>query len=175
MKQGRDEIDDTELLYGLASAAAEAPMEPGALLRARVARSFARGGRYGRFADRVARIFDLPVERAETLLARVEDPSVFVPFTVQGVHMHYFRPGPKHAGAIAAFGRLDPGVHFPEHGHVGDETTFVLEGGFRDHDAREVWRGEELFKPAGSSHDFVVIGGEVCVAAVLAIGGIELR
>jgi putative transcriptional regulator len=84
-------------------------------------------------------------------------------------------PGEAYAGAVGAIGLLTPGTIFPHHAHVGDEVTLVLDGGFRDEDGREIWRGEELYKPAGSDHEFVVIGERPCIAAVLALGGVRFR
>ena len=97
---------------------------------------------------------------------------MFRPFGVDGVALLLVAPGPSLAEGSAAIGRLAPGARFPHHRHLGEETTLVLEGGLRDEDGREVWRGEELFKAAGTSHDFVVVGHEVCVAAVLAREGV---
>jgi putative transcriptional regulator len=168
-------MDEAALLYGLAAAAASAPAPPGAGLRTRMIASAGRDGRYGKFADRLARLFDVPVARAEELLRRIEDPAVFVPFLTPGVAMFPVTPGAAYAGAVAAIGLLAPGTVFPHHAHVGDEVTLVLDGGFRDEDGREIWRGEELYKPAGSDHEFVVIGERPCVAAVLALGGVTFR
>ena len=175
MTRDSGELDDAALLYGLAAAAASTPTPPGVGQRTRLIESAGRVGRFGRFADRFARLFDLPVARAEELLRRIEDPAVFVPFLTPGVSMFPVTPGPAYAGAVGAIGLLTPGTVFPHHAHVGDEVTLVLDGGFRDQDGREIWRGEELYKPAGSDHEFVVIGECPCVAAVLALGGVTFR
>jgi putative transcriptional regulator len=175
MTRDPGDLDEAALLYGLATAAARPPGPPDAGLRARTMESASRGGRYGRFADRVARLFDLPIARAVELLERIEDPGVFVPFMTPGVAMFPVKPGAAYAGAVGAIGLLTPGTVFPHHDHVGDEVTLVLDGGFRDQDGREIWRGEELFKPAGSDHEFLVIGDRACVAAVLALGGVNFR
>jgi hypothetical protein len=175
MTKHDDPIEPEALLYGLAGAAAAEPLAPGEAVHTRVMHSVRRGGRYGIYVDRVARLFGLPVERAQRLLGRIEDASVFAPFLVPGVAMLPVKPGPGLEGAVAAIGLLAPGTVFPRHDHVGDEVTLVLDGGFRDEGGREIWRGDELFKPAGSEHDFVVIGDRACVAAVLALGGVAFR
>jgi putative transcriptional regulator len=171
----RDKFGAEELLYGVAAAKASPPSPPGSGLRERLTQSMARGGLYGRFADRIARLFELPVDVAELLLRKVEDPAAFAPYMVEGISMMPVTAGPSLAGAITAFGRLAPGARFPHHAHKGDEVTLVLDGGFRDDSGVEVWRGEDLYKPAGSDHEFVVIGDRVCVAAVVARGGIDYR
>jgi putative transcriptional regulator len=176
MSHEHDGIEKAALLYGLAGTVGAEPVTPDARLRARTMRSLGRAGAYGKFADRIARLFDVPMDRAQELLRRIEDPSVFVPFLVSGVAMFPVQLGSSSLrGAVAAFGLLTPGATFPRHDHVGDEVTVVLDGAFRDESGREVWRGEELVKSAGSNHDFVVIGDRPCVAAVLAMGGVSFR
>ena len=85
------------------------------------------------------------------------------------------KPGPKFAGAIAAFGKLRPGSTFPRHAHQGEELTLVMAGGFRDSSGVEIERGDELFEADGSEHDFTVLEGEDCIAAVIVHGSIDLK
>jgi hypothetical protein len=144
-------------------------------LRARLMTSLTRGGRYGIFTDRIARLFDLPADKALEYMRRIEDPTQFRPFPADGIEMLPLRPGPRVAGAVAAFGRLRPGAKFPHHAHMGEETTIVLDGGFLDVSGEEVWRGDEMVKGSGSEHDFVVLEGGDCIAAVLAMGGVDFR
>lgn len=159
----------------VALAAAGDAGEPSRALRDRVMGSLGRGGRFGIFADRLARLFDIPIENALRLLAKVEDPASWRPGPAPGIQMMPVRPGPKYDGAIAAIGRLAPGARFPRHGHIGAETTLVMAGGFRDSSGVEIERGDELFEPPGTEHDFVVLDGEDCIAAVLALGGVDMR
>jgi putative transcriptional regulator len=148
----------------------ESPGEP---LRSRLMASLAGGGKYGIFADRIARLFDIPIEKARSLLARVEDPSQLKPGPAEGIMWLGVRPGPKCGpNALAAIGRLKPGARFPHHAHIGEETTFVLDGGFKDASGVEVWRGDEMIMDPGSDHDFVVLEGIDCIAAVIARGGV---
>lgn len=142
-------------------------------LRERLRSTLTRGGKYGVFVDRVARLFDISIEAAEKLLARVDDPSQLKYGLGEGIGLIMVRPGPKYPGAYGAIGRLKPGARFPHHEHAGSETTLVLEGGFLDASGEEVWRGDEMIKEAGSSHDFVVIEGGDCVACVIAHGGVR--
>jgi hypothetical protein len=175
MRTSYPEIEEEALTYGLVGACATAHAAADPAQRARLIRSARQEGRYGRFADRVARLFSLPIERAQKLLLKIEDQGAFAPFMAPGLAMLPVRPGPDLEPAIAAFGLLAPGTTFPHHDHVGDEVTVVLDGGFRDLGGREIWRGDELFKPAGSDHHFLVIGDRPCVAAVLARGGVAFR
>lgn len=150
---------------------ADAPVS--ARLRERLQSTLSRGGKYGMFVDRVARLFDISIEAAEKLLARVDDPSQLKYGLGEGIGLISVRPGPKYPGAYGAIGRLKPGARFPHHEHAGIETTLVLDGGFLDASGEEVWRGDEMIKDAGSSHDFVVIEGGDCVACVIAHGGVR--
>ena len=126
--------------------------------------------------DRIARLFDLPLAKAEELVRRIEDPAAWKPGWVPGMLSINVRPGPAYPQAMGGFGKLTPGWTFPHHDHVGEETTVVLEGGFRDtHDGAETWRGDELWKPPGTDHEFIVLPGVECIAAVIAVGGVTFR
>jgi len=153
------------------------PIAPGISLRQRLVSSVQRSreGRLGIFADRIARLFDVPLESALELLAKVESGTAWKAGIAEGIEMFSVRTGPKYPGAMAGFGRLRPGARFPKHGHLGDETTLVMAGGFRDSSGIEVERGDELYEAPGSEHDFVVLDGEDCIAAVIALNGIELK
>lgn len=159
---------DSVAALGLATDA-EAPP---AGLRDRVLASRQRQGRYGIFADRIARLFDLPLADAEALMTRIEEPSAWTPFLIEGLELVPVAAGPKCAGAIATLVRIQPGATFPEHAHRGDETMLVLDGGFREpaDGGEEVWRGDEIFRGDGTEHTLVALPGEPCIAAVLIFG-----
>jgi hypothetical protein len=169
-RRAQESLDETLAAFGVAHAGGRLASPQ---LRGRLVASVKRAGRYGVFADRVARLFDLPVDDAAKLVARLDDPGVWAPW-LDGAEMFPVRPGPRLEGAVCGFGRLAAGSRFPHHEHVGDEVTLVLDGGFLDEDSGvEIWRGEELFKAAGTPHDFVVLEGQQCIAAVAAMGGVR--
>ncbi len=153
------------------------PAAPATNLRVRIVASMSVGGRYGVFADRIARLFDLSLDAARDYLARIERADEWGPGPMEGVAILPVMTGARYeaAAALATFTRFEPGVTFPLHAHVGGEVTLVVEGGFRDASGTEIWRGDELYKPPGSEHDFVVLTGGICIAAAVAIGGIDLR
>lgn len=165
-----------EAVAAIGAAAAE-PTAPGADLRARLLGTFSRKGRYGIFADRVARLFDLSVEDAAALLARAEEGSAWMPFLVEGVDMIPVTTGPRRSGSIATLVRFRPGATFPEHDHRGEETMFVLEGGFREtaEGGDEVWRGDEIHRSDGTGHALLALEGVPCVAAVVIDGHADFR
>ncbi|MBX3220141.1 MAG: cupin domain-containing protein [Labilithrix sp.] len=154
-----------------------APAAPPAALRERLLASRQRQGRYGVFADRIARLFDLPLPDAEALMKRIESPSEWTAFLVEGLEMIPVTAGPTCAGAIATLVRIQPGATFPDHAHRGDETMLVLDGGFREpaDGGEEVWRGDEIFRGDGSEHALVALPGVPCVAAVLIFGHGDFR
>src|SRR5438105_10943616 len=122
-------------LAAVALAAAE-PGAQSAALKSRLAASMARqsrSARFGIFVDRLARLFDISLEAAEALVAKIEAGTSWKPGPAEGIHWMGVKAGPKFsgAGAVAAIGRLQPGARFPRHEHVGEETTLVLTGGFR--------------------------------------------
>ncbi|MBX3263894.1 MAG: cupin domain-containing protein [Labilithrix sp.] len=164
---------DAVAAIGLTTSAAAPPPA----LRERLLASRGRPGRYGVFADRVARLFDLPLPDAEALMKRIERPSEWTPFLVEGLEMIPVVAGPACAGAIATLVRIQPGATFPDHAHRGDETMLVLDGGFREpaDGGEEVWRGDEIFRGDGSEHALVALPGVPCVAAVLIFGHGDFR
>jgi quercetin dioxygenase-like cupin family protein len=159
------------VLPALAQAAGEVVDAAG--VRARLHASLGRRGRYGIFADRLARMFQIGTADAEALAKMLEDPKAWKPFA--GWEVIAVAPGEGLKGALSTVVKFRPGAIFPMHEHLGDELNFLLEGGFRESSGGvEVWRGEELFKPAGSSHEFTILPGSVCIAAVVATRGIDL-
>ena len=157
--------------------AATEPASTPAQLRERLFASLAKGGRYGRFADRLSRLFDLSAADADALCARIEDPSAFGPFLVAGVDVIPVVTGPRLGGAIGVIARIQPGASFPEHVHRGEETMLLLDGGLREdgEGGHEAWRGDELLSADGSSHAFVALPGQPCIAASLIEGVAEFR
>lgn len=173
----------TEELGGLKAALAAValgeatPSEPPQpSLRSRLVASMTRGGRFGCYADRLARMFDLTLEEAAKLAERIADPTAYTPFLFEGIEMLEVKPGKRYEGAIAVIAKLQPGARFPDHVHRGHETMFVLAGGFREEGAQgnETWRGDELASCDGSKHAFVALPGEPCIAASLMEGFVEL-
>lgn len=149
---------------------------PPPALRGRILASARRPGKLGIFADRVSRLFDLPLAEAATLLAAVEEGSAWKPFLVDGLDAIPVVAGPRCAGAIATLVRIQPGGRFPDHAHRGVETTLVLDGGFREAGtASEVWRGEEIVREDGSEHALEGLPGQPCIAAVLIAGHADIK
>lgn len=167
-------------LAALAAVAAPGPDVPAGAgrlaLRERLMASVGRGGKFGIFADRLARMFDLDAEAAVELAKRAEDPAAWMPFFVPGIEMIPVTTGPKVANGTGTLVRIQPGTKFPDHTHRGEETMFVMEGGFREENGPgEAWRGDELIKSDGTEHAIVALPGVPCVAAAIVTGMAEFK
>jgi putative transcriptional regulator len=170
-----DEHESMTALSTELPAALLRPTIPDAALRERLLAGTRHGRALPSFAGALARLFDLPVDAARTLLEQLEQPSAWRTGVVPGNLMRTVQPGPGlGAGAVGMLLRTRPGVTLPRHGHHGAERTFVLQGGYRDSSGVEVWAGEYADMPAGAEHDLHVLPPCDCVAAVLAHGGVHL-
>jgi putative transcriptional regulator len=171
------DIAETKAAVAALGRAAASPEAPPATLRERILSSSGRPGKYGIFADQIARLFDLSLEAAAELMASLERPGSFMPFLVEGLEVIAVPAGPKCAGAIATIVRIQPGVVFPEHTHRGEEITLLLDGGFREpaDGGAEVWRGDELYRADGTDHALVALPGVPCIAAVVIYGHGDYR
>jgi hypothetical protein len=166
-------------LVALGTASVDPSMPP-ASVRDRLLASVGRPGKFGIYADKLGRLFDLSMEEAAKLVARLDardDQAGWMPFLVEGLELMAVPAGPKCDGAIATLVRLQPGKSFPHHAHRGDETMFVLDGGLREETGAlaEVWRGDEMFRADGSEHSFVALPGVPCIAAVVIFGHGEFK
>ena len=151
-----------------------ATLAPGGALRGRLLTSVARSGRFGRYADRVARLFDWTLDEAARELERIARDDAWGPGLMPGMALIPVRCGPRYQGALGSLARFQPGLCFPRHAHPGGEVTLVLDGAPRDSSGVIVGRGDELCIADDEDHDFVVLAWGECVAAAIAYRGIDL-
>ncbi len=147
---------------------------PGLSLRTRVLTSVARPGRFGRYTDRVARLFDWTLDAAAHELARITDDGAWGPGLMPGMALIPVRCGPRYPGALGSLARFQPGLCFPRHAHPAGEVTLVLSGALRDSSGAIVARGDELCVSDDVDHDFVVLTDGECIAASIAYRGIDV-
>jgi putative transcriptional regulator len=173
---------DAELAAELASyqqtagaiGAAIQPVEPAPEVKARLLASVG-AGRFEAFSARMARMYDVTVERARELLGLLERPGSWVPQVVPGISFIDFEGGPATTAADCGFVRLAPGAMFPPHTHIGEEMTTILSGQIRDVTNDFVLGpGDDYVRPPGSTHTLVCIGDEPCVYASRATEGISI-
>lgn len=146
-------------------------VEPSPEVKARLVAS-AGGGRFEKLAARVARLFDVTVDRARELLGLIERAASWEN-PVPGVQLVHFEGGPACAAADCGFVRLEPGCTFPWHTHRGEEVSVILAGSLRDHEGTMWHPGDELVQPAGSQHDLTA-GEDGAIYVARATHGIEV-
>jgi putative transcriptional regulator len=132
------------------------------------------GGRFEAFSARMARLFDVTVDRARELLGLIERPASWVP-QIPGISLVHFEGGPAATAADCGFIRLTPGAVFPPHTHLGEEAVTILSG--RIHDVtndRMVVAGDDYVQPEGTSHYLICVGDEDCIFASRAMNGIAI-
>lgn len=150
------------------------PIVPSPAVKQRLMASVG-GGRFEAFSARLARMYDVTVERARELLGLIERPASWIPQVVPGISFVDFEGGPAAAAADCGFVRLVPGALFPPHTHIGEEMTTILVG--RIHDPVNnltLGPGDDYVRAAGSSHHLVCIGDEDCIYASRAMDGIAI-
>ncbi len=157
-----------------AMAAPLAASAPSPKLRDRLIEAIALGSRFDDFADRVAALFDLPVDKAKRYLDRIDDPSRWIEGPGPGVLMLPIRPGPTFTGSMSGFVKVHTGKEFPHHTHVGEEQSIVLQGACVDPDGTVYRRHQDIMYSPGSSHSFTVIEDLDFIAAVRLAGGFQL-
>lgn len=148
--------DDLDVLTDAALAGLR-PIAPPPALRERLLRSTS--GRLARFADKLAELIDVTVERARELLERALDPDGWEPLPIPGATTLWVDGGPRAAACIRGFVRIHAGHAFPHHTHAGDEQVLVLDGCMVDSSGREFQPGEISAMAEGSSHDYHALAG----------------
>jgi putative transcriptional regulator len=145
-----------------------APVEPPPAVLARVVAGMEGPGRLARFADKVARLFDVGRDKALRLLESLSEPAAWQPGFMPGMDFVPVEAGAGREGMAAMLVRFAPGMEFPHHEHAtGDEWTLVLEGGLREDSGAEAWPGELMVKAEGSAHALSTLPGPACVVALL--------
>lgn len=151
-----------------------APVTPSLDVKARLLAS-AGGGRYERFAGRMASLFDVSIERAQELLGLIERPASWE-VQIPGIHLVHFRGGPTYTEADCGFVRVEVGATFPPHTHMGEELSVILSGRIRDHATGLVrGPGDELLHAETTGHHLTCEGDEPCIYAARAMNGIEVN
>jgi hypothetical protein len=145
------------------------PVAPSPGLRARLLESIAKPT----ILERLGTFFDLAREQAEALYASLADAATWEDGPIPGLQVAHVAAGPARAGAYTGLVKMTPGLRFPAHRHVGPESMLVVAGGLRINDGRAFHAGDTLDSETDSKHDFVVIGDENCIAAVIQVGGID--
>lgn len=149
------------------------PLAPSPDVKVRLMASIG-NGRFEKFSDRMASLFDVAVDRAREFLGLIERPASWQP-GIPSITLVHFEGGPAYAAADCGFVRLAPGATFPMHAHRGEEVSLIISGSLRDSGSGRVLKpGDELIQTEGMTHELVCIGDEDCIFAARAMNGIEI-
>ena len=158
--------------YRDAASLIAAPVAPPPNIKARLMASIG-GGRFDRLSDRLAKLFDVTVDKAREFLGLIDRPASWDERGA-GIAFVHFAGGPACAAADCGFVRIDPGCVFPWHKHLGEETSVILAGRLVDHGGRQFGPGDEYVAGETSEHALRCEGTEPVIFAVRAFNGIEV-
>jgi putative transcriptional regulator len=146
-------------------------VQPDVAVRARLlASTTTAGAAVVRFAPQVADLYDLSVDAARGLLARVDDASAWRPL-MPGIDCLKVEPGTRHSGVQCNLVRIAPGTSFPWHRHLGEEVSLVLHGGAHMSDGKDLLPGDMLVVGDETEHDFSIDpDGDTCIVAIRMAG-----
>lgn len=149
------------------------PIEPQPEVKARLMASIGES-RFEKFSARLAKLYDVTVDRARELLGLMERKSSWEN-AMPGLGLVHFDGGPAYAAADCGFVRLTPGTSFPHHTHMGEEVSLILAGEIQDKQTGVIYRaGDEVVKPLDSDHDVISVGNEDAIYAARAMNGIAI-
>jgi len=127
------------------------------------------------FASRMAKLFDVSIDKARMFLHWVDEPARWEPQAdLSFVHLIHLPPGPAWASADCGLVKLLPGHEFPLHDHKGQEVSLVLQGTGRDSSGMRLEPGVELVLEPGNSHSYTVDDGSEPYVFAVRFYGIEL-
>ena len=166
------EISDEER-EALARAVAQEVATPPVGLRERLVAEAALDGRFDRYAPAVAALLDIDEATAKTLLDGIGQSELWYRGLVPDVDLYDVEGGPSVTDAITGFLRLPAGTPFPEHGHLGTETSLIVQGSATD-DRGTIWRpGDVVVVTADEVHSFRARPGPDLVFLVVAQQGVR--
>lgn len=150
-------------------AAALTAVAPSPSTRDRLMASVAADGRFARFTDAMAKMFDVTADRAAQLLELVDYAGSWVegPGPSRLVH---FEGGPAVASADNGFVHIPADTDFPRHEHLGREVSLILQGSATDDQGKTYRPGDLVVLETGSSHSFRSSPGEPLIFAVSVAG-----
>lgn len=150
-----------------------APVAPSPDVKSRLLASIG-GGRFDSFADRIAALYEVTVERAREFLGLIERAASWEP-QIPGVALVHFAGGPAYADADCGFIRVAAGAMFPPHTHLGEEVCIVLQGTLLDAtNNRVLGPGDEYVQATDTEHYLVNQGDIDCIFAARAMHGIAV-
>jgi hypothetical protein len=153
-----DDLDGADALVLAAWAEANVtPVTPPAGLRGRILGDLDGIARFRSVTEALRRFVDLGADAVDGLLRKIDDAAAWTE-GLPRIRYFHFAPGPVAAGAEAGFVRIEPGVTFPNHRHLGQERTFVVDGVMHDR-GRTYGPGSVIESATGTAHDYTAGAG----------------
>lgn len=169
-------VNQAEEALSITWLAMSTPVEPSASLHERLFTSIApkSNGLLG-FASYVAELLHTTRDYAEHLLNQIAIPDEWIPGPAPGTHIFHIEGLPLAETAIVGFVKIEPGVEFPHHTHVGVEQCLILEGALYDDDEQRLYeRGQLAVQPSDSGHVIRAHGDEPLIYLTIVDRGIRL-
>jgi putative transcriptional regulator len=159
----------------LASLAMTLPRtNPSPQVRERLLKSLAQTNRFDMFVERVAALIDVGIDKAREILARIDVATTWSNTAVPGIFSYDPPHGPAVADAVVGWVRVQPGVEFPHHEHMGDEAMLVIQGSCIDSYGTVMRRGELARLAPGTAHTFKALPGPDFIYLGVAKNGIVM-
>lgn len=139
------------------------PVKPSTGALDRLLRTVSLTSRFERFARLVADALGVTSDLGQRLLDGIDRVVSWADSPWPGVRLYHLEgplgEAPIVAQAVVGFVRVAPGVTFPTHRHLGDETVVVVQGGLVDDDGTVARPGDVIVRAAGSEHAFTASPG----------------
>jgi quercetin dioxygenase-like cupin family protein len=124
--------------------------------RSRILDALQNSERFARFEAAVADLLQVSRAQAAAALARIDDDSAWQ-VQAPGIALLPVPCGPNAGFVYTGFIRVEAGLSFPQHEHLGEELTYVLQGAFEeDSEGLRFGPGEPARMAAGTRHGFRV-------------------
>jgi hypothetical protein len=130
--------------------------------------------RFAPLFDKLTRFFDLSSEALRSIFQRAATEADWEQGPLPWVSLFHFQGGPAVAGLDTGFVRLQKGMPFPPHRHLGGERVLILDGGYFDHEQHWYGPGDFHDMSEGSQHSLQMNANRDVLLAVIMTGQIEV-
>ncbi len=149
-----DDLDDSDVGALEEALSQLPPVAPDPNLRQALLEASARSHRFEELVAPFARTADIDEATVERLLLAIDEPAQWSQGPAPWIHLLHFEGGPRTARCITGIVKIDPGLRFPHHGHLGEEIALVLQGEAQS-GGRTYERGDIMISGPAEEHDVV--------------------
>jgi ChrR Cupin-like domain len=140
---------------------------------ARLLAALSKHCRFEFFVPYLASLLEISEESMREQLMGV-DTKPYDAGLVGGLSTLAIAAGPTWQGAITGFVKLETGVAFPEHKHLGPEINFILQGRMRDSEGTLYLPGDRFDTPEAMEHHFMAEGPTPLIYVAMLRVGIQI-